>query len=81
MGLGLAQAKLQEYMGYCHRKVFSMPDSRGGSTADTLSSPATLETSMPDMVVAPKVVTGKMDEGLFARAVMNAPAAVRLPDG
>lgn len=46
-----------------------------------LSLPATLETSMPDIVVAPKVATEKMDEGLFARAVVNAPAAVRLPDG
>ena len=62
-------------------RVSSVPDSKGKSTADMPSSPAMVETSMPDMVVAPKVVTEKMDEGLSARAVVNAPAAVRLPDG
>ena len=68
-------------MGCCLCSVSSVPDSKGESTADMLSSPAMVETSMPDMVVAPKVVTEKMDEGLSARAVVNAPAAVRLPDG
>ena len=58
-----------------------MPDSKGRSEADMLSSPATVVTSTPDTVVAPKVAVGKMDDGLFARAVVNEPTAVRLPDG